>query len=989
MVVPVSDGVQGAYVAACVCTGAILGGAATIFKEITESLGCLLGGFCFSMWLLTLHEGGLVSNSFGKIIFVIAFTLIGFSLYFSRYTRAYALIVSISFSGASASVLGIDCFSRAGLKEFWAYIWALNDDLFPLGADTYPLTKGIRVEIALIILISLVGIISQLKLWRVIQEHREKRAEARAEAQQQREIEEANVGQQIEAQAARDRRQWEATYGDKAPGSLNSSNDSGIGDINEKKGRYSQTTVKTAPVESDDMIELSDLSSPNSPRTDSQPKDEFVEIDLTKPGDEGRTVARVAEDDLTAGSADSISGTQDKVWVVGVDGEARPASSHRISARFSMSTAPDVTPLPFRVPDEQEMADEDDRSSFATFADDDDRSVTLSKRASQGSWGNRLSIGSGHLLKSMSRGSLRSTHSKRKTGEFSPTGLSYEWTGSREHLVAEARADHNAGNMAATVDGLNTDGIEDETKETGSSFAMEITAELNHRASMTGSSQTGASHEQLASPTFRQFLSPRPNSTADTAGTDVLNTVDGGQVSPKFDTRKENLSSTPSATSVPASLTKDRLPSGLSRVASTYRTNEWAKHLSLADIPEPESLRLSQDVPQEQTAVATEAIAPVNLKELQQTAENATPASAFARTPSSASRSPLGSVHISRSNSKLSVTSEGLHIVSPSNAGTALRSSSVKLAGPPSVAVTRGFNRRSVSAGQRASDVYVEPIAEELANISHTEPQSIQTGMVSGQILSASAESSQPGMRSPAPGMVSYSTHQTLLGKREMLLRNKSSIINTTTPDPRASVTQSPTTETRAGHLYPSYESLQGQDLDDLPLSQRKQLIRQSSLLSNGSRPTSHVAMPYTPGQTSETMAEVSGFDSHQPKRRSTAPSQQAREAQLASFRNSVAQDRRVAQPPVVNNVLPRNSGRDFLPSQLHYSTLNAQNVERTLDQSRSTLLNQKGQETQRKELERLQKQHNDRVFEESMRSSSVLMDAHRDAMRRLQGSVR
>jgi hypothetical protein len=47
----------------------------------------------------------------------------GYSLSFSHHTRNYGLIVSIAFSGATATILGIDCLSRAGLKEFWLYLW--------------------------------------------------------------------------------------------------------------------------------------------------------------------------------------------------------------------------------------------------------------------------------------------------------------------------------------------------------------------------------------------------------------------------------------------------------------------------------------------------------------------------------------------------------------------------------------------------------------------------------------------------------------------------------------------------------------------------------------------------------------------------------------------------------------------------------------------------------------------------------------------------
>lgn len=46
-----------------------------------------------------------------------------FALAFHRITKPFALISATSFSGATSIVLGIDCFSKAGLKEFWLYIW--------------------------------------------------------------------------------------------------------------------------------------------------------------------------------------------------------------------------------------------------------------------------------------------------------------------------------------------------------------------------------------------------------------------------------------------------------------------------------------------------------------------------------------------------------------------------------------------------------------------------------------------------------------------------------------------------------------------------------------------------------------------------------------------------------------------------------------------------------------------------------------------------
>lgn len=120
---PVSNAVQGTYLVAIFITGAIFGGLALVFREITEGLGCLLGGFCIGMWLLTLKSGGLVADSGAKTGFILAFTAVFYCLSFSHYTRVYGSILCTAVAGATALVLGIDCYSRAGLKEFWLYIW--------------------------------------------------------------------------------------------------------------------------------------------------------------------------------------------------------------------------------------------------------------------------------------------------------------------------------------------------------------------------------------------------------------------------------------------------------------------------------------------------------------------------------------------------------------------------------------------------------------------------------------------------------------------------------------------------------------------------------------------------------------------------------------------------------------------------------------------------------------------------------------------------
>lgn len=121
---PVSDAIQGAFFVAAFFTGVIFGVLSLVFSDITEGFGCLLGGFCLSMWFLSLRDGGLISSATGRAIFIGCMSGGAYMLSFSHYTRTYGLIASIAFSGATTAVLGIDCMAGAGWKEFWLYIWS-------------------------------------------------------------------------------------------------------------------------------------------------------------------------------------------------------------------------------------------------------------------------------------------------------------------------------------------------------------------------------------------------------------------------------------------------------------------------------------------------------------------------------------------------------------------------------------------------------------------------------------------------------------------------------------------------------------------------------------------------------------------------------------------------------------------------------------------------------------------------------------------------
>ncbi|OQE21584.1 hypothetical protein PENFLA_c014G08264 [Penicillium flavigenum] len=257
---PVSNAVQGGYLVAAFFTGAVFGGLSLVFREICEGLGCLLGGFCLSMWLLSLKSGGLLTEGGPKAGMIIAFTVGFYSLSFSHYTRPYGLIGCTSFAGATALVLGIDCYSRAGLKEFWLYIWGLNQNAFPLRTNTYPVTRGIRVELAATIIIAVLGVISQVRLWNLIKERRAKEENARQERTRKIEEEDAEVGRRLEEKNIQERAEWELIYGNGKPdGKTASVSETAVGD-----SRRGSDGFESSENDKEGDIELKEMPSPNA-----------------------------------------------------------------------------------------------------------------------------------------------------------------------------------------------------------------------------------------------------------------------------------------------------------------------------------------------------------------------------------------------------------------------------------------------------------------------------------------------------------------------------------------------------------------------------------------------------------------------------------------------------------------------------------------------------------------------------------------------------
>ncbi|KAL2074668.1 hypothetical protein VTL71DRAFT_8447 [Oculimacula yallundae] len=946
---PVSNAIQGAYLVAIVMTGLILGGAAIVFTEMTEGLGSLLGGFCLSMWLLVLKPGGLLTATSSKAIFIAAFTVAAFATSFSHHTRPYGLIGGISFAGATVVVLGIDCFSRAGLKEFWAYLWNLNDNLFPIGATTYPLTRGMKVEIAAIIIICLAGIVSQMKLWTVIKERREQRASERLQDEQTMEQEEENVGRTVEHATAEDRNQWEAVYGNKegAKSTSRSARDSGVGDMDsQKKGPTSEVTSVRR---SDEEIEMSEMQSPKTATPaglvmmsgqESGPVTIRVARDVDPPqllDENGKPIAMDPNDRSFA----SVPGTtqmsleSEKVWVVGSDGEARleRRPSEQDSKRVSGSVVPEVVPLPFKVP---EGDVEDDRSSVATFADDEE---AVRKRRSK-----HLSVGS-MLMRKLSG---RSAKSQRDSKNFtSGEGLSTD-----DLVIPRETEDDRASSIAATVDGLSSDGDMrsirsslDNVPNTADAARPDdwpISSPTENQA-MTLEAPESKDVQQLTTPEEKDAT--RPISAA-TVATDILEPVhEQGASNPQVETTVQQSSLTSStdpktqsepvhgvvasgeaektapsivsaAESKPASITKDRLPAQLSRVVMSYRTNEWAKHLSSADAPDLDELKMAH-YPVDAEAEA-EVAAPVNVEELQQTAENATPRPASRSASQMSNHSPPAlnrpTTSLSKAPPQVGPPRDSHYANQLQDHGLARSTSQLSI---NSQIVPRGF--RSSSSPMIPQQIVESPIEGDFSSTSPT---------------------AQETSRFPSP----IAPSNTLMGQRESMLRSKPSYLANhaalaSTPEFSRSASRA-TSDAGSLYNYPNTNAIIHDD-DNMSMSARRELIRQSSLIQAG-----------------QVSSQPLLYDSHQPKRQSSAPQPMAREQQLASWRASVQQD-------LKSTAMPRN----------------------TIERSRSALWQERQAEEQKRMMDERMKGERNNKFDERMRRGDML-DAHREALRKMQAAA-
>lgn len=751
----------------------------------------------------------------------------------------------------------------------------LNENIFPLDTNTYPVTKNIKAELAGVVIIAVFGVVSQMRVWKIVKEHRTKSAAQQLEQQQDQEREEESLGRKIEDSFQKERAQWEAAYAGKPmrDSSIRSS-------ITGPKG---STSIQEKELYGNDSLEM---------------------VNLTKSG-----VTRSANSDTPNGTIVTVSVLNDDS-IQHIDEHGNPITnktsgnndeSTRSTLRPSAPPPPPVViPLPFTIPKGDDAQSEHDNASVSAVPDSDqdaghtrrpmskrisDMSAIRSRISRDATISQEALIGAAQVDDDRAS-SIAATLDDDDDGislrQLSPSssavGTEQEPTSNPAGAVAKDSQGAHSGestsvNHVRDNESSNGEGVISRTVEMrADADSPQVQEPLK---AITRDSLTISTNPKLGDLHAKRSSTRDAPTKTDTVVASAENSSQGQRSNQEVPSHG---SQTEHAESHVGSLRDGVLPERLSKVALSYRTNEWAKHLEAADrpsldeIPEPSSPGVILEEGQQELP------APVS-------AEIASPL--------------LGSRRASQRTSMESKTYK------PNN---------------------QGLNRSTSTFSQ-------ESLVDQ-RSLTRSPP------VVSPGVLSRSHSGTRLDVLSPLPS-------NTLMGKRESLIKNRVS-------------SQSFTPNTSSANLLAEQA-----EQETMSLSQRRQILQQqqtSPMLQHQASFTSQRKAPPSASQKWQKnglaiKGAPPGFDSHQPKRTRSSQSDQKREQLYAGWRDNM---------------------RDVTPPQT---------AEHAVEQQRQALLNERRQRELKKQQREASQQQRASQMDSMMRSGQML-DAHREAMRKMQADA-
>ncbi|GAA5852923.1 hypothetical protein JCM3766R1_004897 [Sporobolomyces carnicolor] len=142
--------IRGVFLLASIVAGLVSGAFCFLFHRAGELLESSLAGFVLGATVLCTRSDSLIRPVGLRYILLLALSAVFFVLSSIPRLAVPLVLVSTSLLGAIAVVVGIDCFTTAGLKEFYVYSFGFTT-LFPKLEGRYVLESAVVIELGVIL----------------------------------------------------------------------------------------------------------------------------------------------------------------------------------------------------------------------------------------------------------------------------------------------------------------------------------------------------------------------------------------------------------------------------------------------------------------------------------------------------------------------------------------------------------------------------------------------------------------------------------------------------------------------------------------------------------------------------------------------------------------------------------------------------------------------------------------------------------------------
>lgn len=777
----------------------------------------------------------------------------------------------------------------------------MNDDIFPLGTNTYPVTRYMKVELAVVVIVAVMGVISQLRLWKVVRQRRLKDEEKRQEEQRKKDEAETEAAKRLEEHNMKERMEWEAKYGDNvassetstaipelAAGSQTGRTDDGNlkekDDAGEKKS-ISDSVVSyrcsecRAQGDCDTSTDATGDTEPqNQENVDETDRNADPSPDTEAPGGGlPKCLHTMAvADDRSSGVTAIVGSETMSVYSKRLSMLSRKASvqsntKHLSESQEELIAREDDSMSTIGVADDVNDVDSNCHtiagdSHYQAMLDEEQPAAPTEKCTSSQEDNKKCEPENGEsaanpvkeeapqaldspkpeepqdkeVASKECTSNVETRHAEQSAVKESDNGE----VESEKKAQVDAEAQHVGDSMKAPAmteeDTQKVEQRSDTVKDNPQTQQGEATtSECNERGQAT---ETPTEMDQASEPknkgNAQEALQPDKESTTEPGEGESAEKGHEAAKKPEEPPSKEKPEKKKEEPRRLNAETVEQIPKHTSRVIQAHRMNEWAKHLTDADIPELEPIEPFEEQ-RSSPAEQEESAAPVKVTELLQTPLNAQPPPAV--------------------EPRVAPGQETSEENFPYDPRTGSQTKKRRSKSP------RRLSGLSVGSSHSLAQNLPPAVQPQLGNLVTTSSATLLPNAAPVEQGYEESEKTKPQWKGPAP----------LIAVREDMMRNRlSSVSLPTDPYARHSTAQSPPDYSAR---YPSTFPIAEEDDDDIPLSQRRTMLHQQG------SPISPIDIASTPKRWSS----------------SGVPSRANSPAVLAAWRESVREDLKEKRNPL------------------------------------------------------------------------------------------